>query len=165
MFLLLGFLFILASSVANAQTGNFIMSSVGTMPGTNSNSIAVQFKSSASCIDVQTGLLVLNGNRGTGEFAINCEVNMKLNSLGIRLFPNPVSALTKIKFTNTPPLLAQFNISIYTTEGFLINTNKEIGYVLFQGLNMDLSYLNAGTYFLKIESSEYIDIIKFIKVN
>lgn len=149
--------------ITNAQTGNFMMSSVGTIEGTNSNSLAVQFKSTTSCIDVQTGILVLYGNRGNGEFAINCEVTMKLNSLGIRLFPNPVNTLTKIKFTNTPPLLAQFTLSIYTTEGILIKISKESGYNLFQGLNIDLSFLNAGTYFLNITSTEYIDTIKFIK--
>jgi hypothetical protein len=47
----------------------------------------------------------------------------------------------------------------------LVRTQKETGYNLFQGLNIDLSPLVAGTYVLKIESPAYVDAIKFIKSN
>jgi hypothetical protein len=56
-------------------------------------------------------------------------------------------------------------LTIWTTEGLLIKTQKETGYNLFQGLNMDLSALVAGTYILKVESVGYMDAIKFIKTN
>jgi hypothetical protein len=113
----------------------------------------------------KTGIAVLNGARGNGQFAINCEVTMKFNSLGIKMFPNPVNNATKVKFKNTPPLNDIFNLTIWTTEGLLVKTQKETGYNLFQGLNMDLSALIAGTYVLKIESVGYMDAIKFIKTN
>lgn len=151
--------------LTKAQTGTFIMSSVGALPGTASNGLAIQFNSIAACIDVQTGVAVLNGARGNGQFAINCEVTMKFNSLGIKMYPNPVNNKAKIKLNNTPPLTETFNLTIWTTEGMLVRTQKETGYNLFQGLNIDLSALVAGTYVLKIESPEYIDAIKFIKSN
>ncbi len=161
--LLLSFLMILA--IAKAQMGVFVMSSVGAMPGTASNGLAIQFNSIAACIDVQTGVAVLNGARGNGQFAINCEVTMKFNSLGIKMYPNPVNNTTKVKLNNTPPLTETFNLTIWTTEGMLVRTQKETGYNLFQGLNIDLSALVAGTYVLKIESPAYVDAIKFIKSN
>ena len=148
-----------------AQTGLFVMSSVGAMAGTSSNGLAINFNSIAACIDVQTGVAVLNGARGNGQFAINCEVTMKFNTLGIKMFPNPVNNATKVKLNNTPPLTETFNLTIWTTEGLLIKTQKETGYNLFQGLNMDLSALVAGTYILKVESVGYMDAIKFIKTN
>ena len=148
-----------------AQTGLFVMSSVGAMSGTSSNGLAINFNSIAACIDVQTGVAVLNGARGHGQFAINCEVTMKFNTLGIKMFPNPVNNATKVKLNNTPPLTETFNLTIWTTEGLLIKTQKESGYNLFQGLNMDLSALVAGTYILKVESVGYMDAIKFIKTN
>lgn len=157
--------FLCAIHLVNAQTGLFVMSSVGAMPGTASNGLAINFNSIAACIDVQTGVAVLNGARGNGQFAINCEVTMKFNSLGIKMFPNPVNNATKVKFNNTPPLTETFNLTIWTTEGMLVKTQKETGYNLFQGLNMDLSALIAGTYVLKIESAGYMDAIKFIKTN
>lgn len=151
--------------VTSAQTGHFIMSSVGVLPGTESNGMAIQFNSITKCIDVQSGLAVLNAPRGNGQFAMNCEVTMKVNSLGVRLFPNPVNHFSKIKLNNTPPLTETFSLSIWTTEGALIRSQKETGYNLFQGLNIDLSGLTNGAYILKIESQNYMDAIKFIKAN
>ena len=145
--------------------GLFVMSSVGSYAGTPSNGLAINFNSNAACIDVQTGVAVLNGARGNGQFAINCEVTMRFNSLGIKMFPNPVNNATKVKFKNTPPLNDVFNLTILTTEGMILRTQKETGYNLFQGLNMDLSGLIAGTYVLKIEAQAYMDAIKFIKTN
>ncbi len=157
--------FLCAIHLVKAQTVLFVMSSVGAMAGTSSNGLAINFNSITACIDVQTGIAVLNGARGNGQFAINCEVTMKFNSLGIKMFPNPVNNATKVKFKNTPPLNDLFNLTIWTTEGLLVKTQKETGYNLFQGLNMDLSGLIAGTYVLKIESVGYMDAIKFIKTN
>ena len=159
----LSFLFLML--FVKAQGGLFVMSSVGAMAGTSSNGLAINFNSIAACIDVQTGVAVLNGARGNGQFAINCEVTMKFNTLGIKMFPNPVNNATKVKLNNTPPLTETFNLTIWTTEGLLIKTQKETGYTLFQGLNMDLSALIAGTYILKVESVGYMDAIKFIKTN
>jgi hypothetical protein len=148
--------------MAEAQ---IVMSSIGMMGNASSTISALNFRSSTTCIDVQSGVAVLNGKRGNGQFAMNCEVTMKINSLGVRLFPNPVNHITKIKFNNTTPLTETFSLSIWTTEGALIRSQKETGYNLFQGLNIDLSGLTNGAYILKIESQNYMDAIKFIKAN
>lgn len=147
----------------NAQHSIFMMSSIKNLSGSTSSVSAVNFKSNAACLDVQTGLAVLSGERNNGEFNINCEVKIKFNSLGIKLFPNPVNNITKVKFSNNPPLSEVFNLSIWTTEGTIITTKKESGYNLFQGLTLDLSALAPGSYFLKIESNSFVDAIKFIK--
>jgi len=153
---------VLKCATANAQ---IVMSSIGMMGDASSTISALNFKSIASCIDVQSGVAVLSGKRGNGQFAMNCEVTMKINSLGVRLFPNPVNHFSKIKLNNTPPLTETFSLSIWTTEGALIRSQKETGYNLFQGLNIDLSGLTNGAYILKIESQNYMDAIKFIKAN
>ena len=93
-------IFLLINNLTKAQTGTFVMSSVGSLPGTASNGLAVNFNSIGACIDVQTGVAVLNGARGNGLFAINCEVTMKFNSLGIKMYPNPVNYSTKVKLNN-----------------------------------------------------------------
>lgn len=142
-----------------------IMSSIGVLPGTSSNVSAINFKGIATCVDIQTGVAVLKGERGVGEFAYSCEVSMKFNSLGIKLFPNPVNNATKIKFTNSPPLNEVFILQIFNTDGQFITSKKETGYNLFQGIILDLGTLNAGTYVLKIESANFVDAIKFIKAN
>ena len=150
---------------AQQLTGAFIMSSVGGLNNMSNNSMAVTFSSSATCLNVQNGTAVLTGDRGTGNFAINCEVNTIFNSLGIKLYPNPVGASTKIKFINTPPLTDQFTISVWNSEGFKISSTKATGYEIFQGKGMDFSSLIAGSYIIQIESEKYRDALKFLKAN
>jgi hypothetical protein len=148
---------------AQQLTGAFIMSSVGGLNNMSNNSMAVTFSSSATCLNVQNGTAVLTGDRGTGSFAVNCEVNTKFNALGVKLYPNPVIATTKIKFINTPPLNDQFNISIWGADGFKLTSGKATGYELFQGMPLDFSMLQAGSYIIQIESDKYTDALKFIK--
>ena len=150
---------------AQQLTGAFIMSSVGGLQNMSNNSMAVTFSSSATCLNIQNGTAVLTGDRGTGNFAINCEVNTKMNTLGIKLYPNPVIAITKVKFVNTPPLNDQFTISIWGTDGFKITSGRATGYELFQGMSLDFSMLQAGSYIIQIESEKYRDALKFLKAN
>ena len=150
---------------AQLLTGTFIMSSVGGIENTSNNSMAITFISSTNCLNIQNGTAVLTGDRGTGNFAINCEVKTMFNSLGIKLYPNPVIATTKIKFINPPPLNDQFNISIWGADGFKITSGKATGFELFQGVPLDFSMLQAGTYIIQIESEKYRDAFKFIKAD
>ena len=148
---------------AQELSGAFIMSSVGSIQNFANNSMAVTFNSSSNCMILQNGTAVLTGERGTGLFAANCLENTKFNSLGIKLYPNPVIATTKIKFINTPPLNDQFKISIWGADGFKITSGKATGYELFQGMTLDFSVLHAGSYIIQIESEKYSDALKFIK--
>jgi hypothetical protein len=148
---------------AQELSGAFFMSSVGSIQNFSNNSMAVTFSSSSNCLNLQNGTAVLTGERGNGIFATNCIVNTKYNSLGIKLYPNPVITTTKIKFINTPPLNDQFNISIWGADGFKITSGKATGYELFQGMTLDFSMLQAGSYVIQIESKNYSDALKFIK--
>lgn len=149
----------------NAQENNgaFIMSSVGAINNFSNNSMSLTFTSSSNCLNVQNGAAVLTGERGNGLFAANCEVITNINSLGIKLFPNPVTDLTKVKFMNTPPLYDNFIITILGLDGTKVANLSATGYELFQGKQINLSSLGTGTFFLQIESSKYIDALKFIK--
>jgi hypothetical protein len=150
---------------AQQITGTFIMSSVGGIQNTSNNSMAVTFNSSATCLNVQNGSAVLTGDRGTGNFAINCEVNAVFNSLGIKLYPNPVGANTKVKFMKAPPLNDQFSITIWNAEGQQVGTAKATGLEIFQGKQIDLGSLSVGSYVIQIESEKFIEALKFIKAN
>jgi hypothetical protein len=150
---------------AQQLQGAFIMSSVGSLQNMSNNSMAISFNSSATCLNIQNGTAVIIADRGTGIFAINCESNTRFNTLGIKLYPNPVAANTKIKFINNPPLNERFNISIWSTEGYKVTGGKATGYEIFQGMPLDFSMLHAGTYIIQIESEKYKDALKFIKAN
>jgi hypothetical protein len=162
----LGMLLVLSfPSMLHAQNnyGAFIMSSVGAINNFSNNSMAVIFSSSSPCLNVQNGSAVLTGERGNGLFVTNCEAITKINSLGIKLFPNPVSDLTKVKFINIPPLNDNFVITILGLDGSKISNLSATGYELFQGKQINLSSLATGTFFIQIESPKYIDALKFIK--
>lgn len=139
------------------------ISSIGSIGGSVANVSAINFNSIATCIDIKSGITVLTGKRATGQFAINCEVSMQFNTLGVKMFPNPVQTQTKVKVTNTPPLNEIFNLTIINANGSVISTRKETGYNLFQGLTIDVGSLPAGIYVLKIDSPKFVDVIKFIK--
>jgi hypothetical protein len=150
---------------AQVNNGAFIMSSVGSISNFSNNSMAITFSSSSNCINVQNGTAVITGDRGNGLFLANCEAITKINALGIKLFPNPVSDITKVKFINTPPLNDHFIITILGLDGSRVANLSATGYELFQGKQINLSSLSTGTFFIQIESSKYIDALKFIKAN
>ena len=54
-------------------------------------------------------------------------------------------------------------ITILNLEGSKIANLSATGYELFQGKQINLSSLAAGTFFIQIESLKYIDALKFIK--
>lgn len=157
------FLFLLLSCYEPLKAQVFTMSSTGSFNGTTSMAAPIQFKSVNTCIDVQSGVAVLTGKRNNGEFAINCEVGMKNQSLGIKVFPVPTTNTAQVKFIQTPPLEDEFTLTIFTIDGRQLLQRKEKGYSLFQGVSLDVSHLSPGTYVLKIESAKYMDVVKFIK--
>jgi len=148
---------------AQELTSPFILSSVGPILNMSNNSMALTFNSNATCLNMQNGTAVLFGNRGMGLFAINCDVNSKYNTLGIKLFPNPVAANTKIKFINMPPLEENFAISIWNAEGTKLSSSKATGYELYQGKLIDFSALSTGAFVIQVESIIYKDALKFVK--
>jgi len=127
-----------------------IMSATIGIAGVQSNSSAVMIQSSANCLDVKSGIAVISAMRGTGSFALNCEVKQQFNTLGLKLYPNPVENLTRVKFVNTPPLTDDFSISLSDISGNKLYLGKQNGYNLYQGYNLNLSQVNAGSYFYKL---------------
>jgi len=150
---------------AQKLSGSFIMSSIGGIQNMANNSMAVTFTSNAACLNIQNGAAVLTGDRGLGAFAINCDVNTNLNSHGIKLFPNPVAANTKVKFINPPSLTDQFTITIWGGQGEKMSTINASGYELYQGKLLNLTALVSGSYIIQIESEKSKDALKFIKAN
>ena len=158
------FVLLLIASQQDLKGQYFIVSGMANFPSISSNTTSLNFKSNTNCIDVQSGVAVLNNNINLGEFVINCKEDQQFNRLGLRMFPIPVLTNTKVRFTNTPPLSEMFKLSIWDIEGRLLMSRKETGYQLFQGLTLNLNYLIPGNYVFKIESAQFIDAIKLVKV-
>ena len=151
--------------IAQKLSGVFIMSSVGGLENISNNSMSITFNSNAPCLNVQNGVALLHGYSGVATFNTNCELNIKFNTLGIKLYPNPVFGITTLKYKNPPPLNDAFKISIWGVDGYKITSGKATGYELLQGMPLDFSMLQDGTYFLQIESEKLYDALKFIKIS
>lgn len=158
-------LFLSQKLIAQKYSDVLIMSSIGVLENISSNSMPITFNSNATCLNVQNGASLLLQVRDKDIFSIDCEVNKKFNTLGIKLYPNPVMVNTNLKFVNPPPFNAVFNISIWGSDGYKITNGKAKGFELFQGMPLDLSMLHVGTYIIQIESEKFNDAIKFIKSN
>jgi hypothetical protein len=150
---------------AQNLSSSHIMSSIGSIQNMSNNSMAVTFTSNIACLNIQNGAAVLSGERGMGIFSTNCEVNKKFNTFSIKLYPNPVESLTKVKFSNKPPEDDLFSITIWGSQGEKFITSNATGYEIYQGKIMNLSTLVSGTYIIQIESSQYKDALIFIKAN
>ena len=150
---------------AQRLTGVFIMSSVGSLENIANNSMAVTFNKLANCLNVQNGAGLLNGDRGMGNFNINCEVNIKFNTLGIKLYPNPAIGITTLKLMHPPSFNDDFKISIWGVDGYKITSGNATGYELLQGRPLDFSMLQDGTYIIQITSEKMNDALKFIKAS
>ncbi|MEI7589556.1 MAG: T9SS type A sorting domain-containing protein [Chitinophagia bacterium] len=156
------FIFI-TGPIAAQLKASYLISSIGSKNTFVNNISSIQFKSIPNCIDVQTGINALQTNIGKDNFVINCSIDLNINTLGLKFYPNPVINNAKVKFIGTPPLKSIFNLYIYTTTGELILSRKESGYNIFQGILLNLSFLSQGAYFIQIESLYTLDIVKFIK--
>jgi hypothetical protein len=163
------FVFILIIQLAFSQilsahklSGVFIMSSVGGLENISNNNMSFTFNSNAVSLNVQNESALLNGYRGAWTFNMNCELNIKFNTLGINLYPNPVIGISTLKCMNPPPLNDAFKISIWGVDGYKITSGKATGYELFQGMPLDFSMLQDGTYILQIESEKLYDALKLV---
>ena len=134
--------FCVGFSQLNAQTVPFTMSALGEFPETLGVSAAIQFTSSISCNDVQTDVAVLEGERGAGLFAINCEMTSNINTLGINMYPYPSVSQTKIKFIH-PQLTETFHVTVVSCDAVILMSSGESDYHLFVGKSKDVNRLPA----------------------
>jgi hypothetical protein len=164
--LLICFLFLVISpKLVKSQElgGAFVMSSVGSIQNLSNNSMPVTFSSNIACLNIQNGTSILISENGNGSFEMNCKISAKFNSLGIQLFPNPVSSISKIKLLNTPPMNENFVITVWGADGFKLIVEKTSGFEMIVGKTIDFSKLTPGAYVVQVESSNFLDALKFIK--
>jgi hypothetical protein len=144
----------------------FFISSFGKLTTSSSYSYPVSLNSLKNCIDIKSGLAILTAPRGTGEFSINCNTNLIFNNLGLNIFPNPVRYIATIKVNNLPVTNEDFVVSVYSGDGtILVSSTKKTIPELKTGFQFDCSQIPDGLYVLKVYSSNYIDIIKFLKIS
>lgn len=142
-----------------------IMSSTNKMNQNTTLSTPIYFKSNNQCIDIQSGMAILNSNNKTGVFETNCIINHQFNALNMVLLPNVVNSTAFLKFKNKPDQTSVFNITIWNTEGLLIKTFYQTGIQIYDGIQLNMLSISPGGYILKAESLQNREALKFIKSN
>lgn len=162
-FVYLNILMLFSAATKDGSTQTFTMSSIGSLDRNTALSHTIDFKSTSTCINVQTGLAVLRGIRNDGTFNINCYLDLNYNQLSIKMFPIPTQNNAIVKLENLPAYSTDFSLSVWTLDGVQLLQRKETGSNLSQGVSLDVSTLPIGSYVLKIESAKHLEAIKFIK--
>jgi len=118
--------------------------------GCNSTSAGVQVTSCSN------NITVANGNSSQEDFS---SLSEDFHSLSVA--PNPVSGSTKISFTLDKP--EKVSISIYDVNGRLINTLADREFTSGnQQVKWNAANLNAGVYFLRMQTTESVQTRKLV---
>ncbi|MEN9696646.1 MAG: hypothetical protein RLZ56_67 [Bacteroidota bacterium] len=155
----------LVHASTKAQSNHFTMSSVGFMGNIATNSETIQFNRTKNCLFVENGLSLANLQKTGNKFVMGCPTGLQFNTLGLKFYPNPVYTNAHLRLQNKPPINSLFTLSIWTIDGHIVNSSKIASNELVYGTILQLSYLEAGSYILKLETNQFVDAIKFVKLN
>ena len=117
-----------------------------------------------NCIIVSNGIskFIVSDH---GIFLNECAVNKDYIRFSIQVAPNPVKNFTIIKFKNK--LQAEDNIilTLYGSDGRLINKFPTSQMQLLQGYRLSTSELDEGVYFIQINSDKINQIFRILILN
>ncbi len=129
------------------------------------SSLPFQYKSLNQCLELHTGIKTMKATSNKGDFSLDCLVHESFNTLGAILYPIPVKNMATIKLSIAPPANSIFQISAWTPLGQKMEIQEAFGSALFQGVQINLSVLSAGSYYLVLHSAHHMDAIKFVKID
>jgi len=155
------FCFMVIANFSKSQ--NFNLSSIAALKGTKINSNVFYISKNANCVNLQNGLALFYATKNNNPFELNCVINQEFNTLEIKFYPNPVKTISFVKFKNKPPFFDKFSLSIWSIIGENVFSSNVTSNDLYNGLELNLSKLLPGTYFLKVENSFFLEAIKIIK--
>jgi alpha-tubulin suppressor-like RCC1 family protein len=128
---------------------------------TYSNPLSINGK---NCIIVTNGIskFIVSDH---GIFLNECAVNQDYIRYSIQVAPNPASSYTIIKFKNKLQVDNNFSLSLFGSNGQLINKLSINQLQLLQGYRLSTAELNDGVYFIQITSSKINQIFRLLIMN
>ena len=128
---------------------------------TYSNPLSINGK---NCITVTNGIskFIVSDH---GIFLNECAVNQDYIRFSIQVAPNPATNYTIIKFKNKLQVDNNFTLSLFGSDGRLINKFPTNQIQLMQGYRLSTSELNDGVYFIQISSDKINQIFRLLIVN
>jgi hypothetical protein len=128
---------------------------------TYSNPLSINGK---NCIIVTNGISkFIVSDRGI--FLNECAVNEDYIRYSIQVTPNPATNFTIIKFKNKLQVNENFTLTLFGSNGQLINKFPTSQSELLQGYRLLTSNLSEGVYFIQITSDKINQIFRIIKLN
>lgn len=154
----------LITQYANAQlTLAYSIGVVGAdfKTSTYSNPLSINGK---NCIIVSNGIskFIVSDH---GVFLNECALNQDYIRFSIQVAPNPANSYTIVKFKNKLQVDNNFTLSLFGSNGQLVNKFPTNQLQLLQGYRLSTSKLNDGVYFIQISSDKINQIFKIIIVN
>ena len=100
-----------------------------------------------------------------GIFLNECAVNQDYIRFSIQVAPNPANSYTIVKFKNKLQVDNNFTLSLFGSNGQLINKFPTNQIQLMQGYRLITSEFNDGVYFIQISSDKINQIFRLIRYN
>jgi hypothetical protein len=128
---------------------------------TYSNPLSINGK---NCIIVTNGIskFIVSDH---GIFLNECAVNEDFIKYSIQVAPNPATNYTIIKFKNKLQVDNNFTLSLFGSNGRLINKFLTNQLQLMQGYRLSTTELNEGVYFIQISSDKINQIFRLLILN
>ena len=128
---------------------------------TYSNPLSINGK---NCIIVTNGIskFIVSDH---GIFLNECALNQDYIRFSIQVAPNPATSYTIIKFKNKLQVDNNFTLSLFGSNGQLMNKFSVNQLQLLQGYRLSTSDLNDGVYFVQISSVKINQIFRLLIVN
>jgi hypothetical protein len=128
---------------------------------TYSNPLSINGK---NCIIVTNGIskFIVSDH---GIFLNECAVNEDFIRFSIQVAPNPATNYTVVKFKNKLQADDNVNLTLYESNGRLINKFKISQTQLLQGYRLSTSEFKEGVFFIQISSEKIYQIFRIIKLN
>jgi len=128
---------------------------------TYSNPLSINGK---NCIIVSNGIakFIVSDH---GIFLNECAISQDYIRYSIQVAPNPANSYTIVKFKNKLQVDNNFTLSLFGSDGRLINKFPTNQIQLMQGYKLSTADLNDGVYFIQITSDKINQIFRLLIVN
>ena len=99
----------------------------------------------------------------TGEFFMNCVVDVDFVKFSIKINPNPVINFATVKFINKIQNENKMRLNIFNNVGQPMKGMDVTQDQFLSGYRLDMSGLPSGYYFIQISSSSLLQTFKILK--
>jgi len=118
--------------------------------------------SGENCFNISNALNKFWGSN-TGDFFMNCVVDVDFVKFSIKINPNPVINYATVKFINKLQNESKMRLTVFSNLGQPMKAFDVTQEQFLSGYRLDMSSLPSGYYFIQISSSSLLQTFKILK--